>query len=845
MLAILAESALRSLLLGGVVWVGLNLFRVRNPHMHMTSWAMVLLASLSMPLLMHWTTVTVTVDALPVPAAEHFWPAGPSGSPSPEPLYDMLPAERSMVAAARSAPVQALNWLALATTIYTLVAGLLLSRLAIGLYLTWRLARAAKPMREPWTADWSVRVSSVIAGPVTFGSTILLPPQCFDWDVRKRQAVLAHEGAHVANRDFYLLLLASLNRSVFWFSPFAWWHLTRLAELAEIISDATALEVVEDRLSYAEILLDLVQHIRRAPAGIEMARACTVRSRVERILAATTAPAKLGWGKRIGTAAVILPVVIVSAGSIAYRTAPVSSPAQADSAVAATTVRTPQSVAFYSLGRASIFTVSQDGDELFGQVSGQRKLRLAAAGDGTYSYPAPAGPILVAVGRERQPAGPVASQNGRDIAAIRVAELSSQSVEADAGALDSYCGAYHLGLGRVLTITREGERLSAQETGRPKFEVVARGVDAFAGSQDDLVVFLRDGQAKVSQVLLHEPVYGARLAPRVGAVRAKAIEEDYSRRIAAAPDRFRYQTPLPGSKETILRGIDDLQRGAPNYERMSAALAANIRRQASELQAMFKAFGAAESIFFRGVSPGGYDIYGVKFVNGVAEFRILLGTEDKVDDVIFRPDGDNRPGGIAACSEEASLRATAETAPIRVLIYNGSGSDLQLFKLDAEGKRAVFGTIGEEMSFPVTTNVDSPWVIADQSGKCLEIVLPGQQTRFHTVEANGRPGRAAFHRTVPLAGSEAMLRQYIEAVGRGEPDYDRMTSEVAAQTRQQLPFSQAILSRLGVLRAMSFRGVSGLGSDIYIAQFANGSAEWRIGLLKDGTIGRIALGPQY
>src|SRR5215207_2761989 len=117
MLAILAESALRSLLLGGVVWAGLNMFRVRNPHMHMTSWAMVLLASLSMPLLMHWTTVTVTVDALPVPAAEHFWPAGPSGSPSPEPLPDMLAAEHGM-ATARSAPVQALNWLALATMVY-------------------------------------------------------------------------------------------------------------------------------------------------------------------------------------------------------------------------------------------------------------------------------------------------------------------------------------------------------------------------------------------------------------------------------------------------------------------------------------------------------------------------------------------------------------------------------------------------------------------------------------------------------------------------------------------------------------------------------------------------------
>ena len=58
MLAILAESALRSLLLGGIVWIGLNLLRVRNPHLHMTSWLIVLLASLSMPLLMQWATVT-------------------------------------------------------------------------------------------------------------------------------------------------------------------------------------------------------------------------------------------------------------------------------------------------------------------------------------------------------------------------------------------------------------------------------------------------------------------------------------------------------------------------------------------------------------------------------------------------------------------------------------------------------------------------------------------------------------------------------------------------------------------------------------------------------------------
>jgi len=51
MVELLVESALRSLALGGVVWLGLRLLRVRNPHAHMTAWTVVLIASLAMPLL--------------------------------------------------------------------------------------------------------------------------------------------------------------------------------------------------------------------------------------------------------------------------------------------------------------------------------------------------------------------------------------------------------------------------------------------------------------------------------------------------------------------------------------------------------------------------------------------------------------------------------------------------------------------------------------------------------------------------------------------------------------------------------------------------------------------------
>jgi len=259
--------------------------------------------------------------------------------------------------AAPAASHAAFNWLALATVVYAVVAGMMLFRLAIGVYLTWRLARAATLVNESWSGGWRVRVSDLIGGPVTFASTILLPPHYRDWDARKRSAVLAHEGAHVANGDFYILMLATLNRAVFWFSPFAWWQLSRLAELAEVISDARAVEVVEDKCSYAEILLDLVQRVRHAPAGLEMARACTVAARVERILAAAAIPAHLGWRKRAWAAAAILPLVIASAVSVAYSRPTASSVAAPEIAV----TQIPELVSFYSLGRASIFTVSAEG----------------------------------------------------------------------------------------------------------------------------------------------------------------------------------------------------------------------------------------------------------------------------------------------------------------------------------------------------------------------------------------------------------------------------------------------------------------------------------------------------
>src|SRR2546421_10715042 len=113
-----------------------------------------------------------------------------------------------------------------------------------------------------------------------------------------------------------------------------------------------------------------------------MARACTVRTRVEHILDGSVALAIGGWRKRLWTAAATTPVVIVSALTIAYSPPSRSAPVSDGVAGAITVASKSELIDFYAFGAGSIFAVFHDGDHLSGQLTGQRKFRLQAAQDG-------------------------------------------------------------------------------------------------------------------------------------------------------------------------------------------------------------------------------------------------------------------------------------------------------------------------------------------------------------------------------------------------------------------------------------------------------------------------------
>jgi beta-lactamase regulating signal transducer with metallopeptidase domain len=761
MLALLLESALRSLLLGAAVWLGLKFLRVKNPHAHMTAWTLVLVASLVMPALMRLVTVTIP-DAPPAPLAQIIWPApapAPLPEAAPQPAHPIVPAARAaedqvLSPARETAEVavrHAIDWRAVAMAVYALVAGVLLVRLAVGLALTWRLARASRPVRASWAAGIDVRVSEVVGVPVTFGSTILLPAEYVAWNRAKRRAVLTHERAHVAHGDFYVLLLAALNRAVFWFNPFAWWQLVRLAELAEIISDDAALEALEDRPRYAGILLDVAQRRQRAPVALAMARAATVRRRVERILAAREAPARADWRQRMLVAGALLPLVVACAVTIAHGT-----------------------------------------------------------------------PAAL-------PESPAAQLPG----------------DPD---LDRYVGAYQINPWRVFTVTRDADGLSVQYTGQPKSRL-ARGSEAEFAYQAlrARISFAIDGEQPATALILHHDPGGDRRAERIDAAKARVIEDRFARSLTSSPERFRDQAPVPGSKDAVLQLIRELQQGAPDYARMNPLLAEAVRPRAANLQATLTAFGSVDAAFFRGVGPGGYDIYGVKFANGSAELRLSLAADGMIEDFLFRPNGDDTPGDVLACAQETALRPASAGAPIKVSLFNETGAVIRLFELDRAGTRAARASIEDNRGGEILTRVGTPVVVADAAGQCLEVIMPGTHTRFLQMlaQAGEAPRRAPAPRMAPLPGSEETLLRYIDDLGRGAPDYARMTPDIAAATQRNLALDRAILAQLGPVRSVSFRGGGWSGVDIYTVYFANGSADWRIGLVRDGRIGRIALGPQY
>jgi uncharacterized protein (TIGR03435 family) len=144
-----------------------------------------------------------------------------------------------------------------------------------------------------------------------------------------------------------------------------------------------------------------------------------------------------------------------------------------------------------------------------------------------------------------------------------------------------------------------------------------------------------------------------------------------------------------------------------------------------------------------------------------------------------------------------------------------------------------------QISFQLDAQGRASGLVLHQNGR--DIAAPRVDDAKAEQLAEGLKNRV--QQQVAAPGSQHALRQHIQDVASGKPDYGRMSPDLAAATRQQLVGLQRSLTSLGALMSLEFKGVGPQGDDIYQADFEHGSEEWRISLNSDGKIGSASVQP--
>jgi serine-type D-Ala-D-Ala carboxypeptidase/endopeptidase len=200
----------------------------------------------------------------------------------------------------------------------------------------------------------------------------------------------------------------------------------------------------------------------------------------------------------------------------------------------------------------------------------------------------------------------------------------------DTQVLDGYIGHYELTPTAVFAVTRAGGQLYVQLTGQPRAAVYPKSnTEFFYKVVDAQITFETDPQGHASSLILHQGGRDQR-ANRIDDATAKQLEN-------TAAQRFKDQKAFPGSEAAIRREIDEMQRKQPTYERMTPQFAEVARPQAEHIEGLIAGLGTLESVTFKGVGPGGFDIYTLKFEHGSLDWRILLDADGKVAGELVRP----------------------------------------------------------------------------------------------------------------------------------------------------------------------------------------------------------------
>jgi TonB family protein len=280
-------------------------FRLRVPRVSLLYWQALLAACLLLPALQNWKH-PVVVPAHAVSTT----------------MSDVIPAH----ATALPAQPERVLWTAadLIALVFAIGIALRLMWLAVGFLRLRLFLRRSMLLPTESSVDAAstfrigVRarlfVSDEIDSPATFGifdAKVMLPRSFSEMSKACQEAVICHELLHVRRRDWTVILVEELIRSIFWFHPGVWWLLARIHLSREQWIDYEVVRLTGERDPYLNSLLEIARS-RGRPKAVPAPLFLRERHLVERVALLL----KEASMNRLRLAFSIVGIVVLLAGTV-------------------------------------------------------------------------------------------------------------------------------------------------------------------------------------------------------------------------------------------------------------------------------------------------------------------------------------------------------------------------------------------------------------------------------------------------------------------------------------------------------------------------------------------------
>lgn len=247
----------------------------------------------------------------------------------PEQLFEPAGATSGTGATGWGLPVAA--WLALAWAAGAL---LLLARFVLHLIRIRLVTRRAAPAGGALSAaarraeaalgvsGVRVMLSDTPGVPLTWGvrrPVILLPTEARDWPEELQRAVVHHEMAHVARRDYLGLVAMEIARALHWPNPLVWHLLNKARMDQERACDDAAIRSGIAASDYARHLVAVARSFSLGSAGplaaLPIVRGSTLRTRVHAVMRREASRRPATAGTVLGSLLLVGALAVPVAGS--------------------------------------------------------------------------------------------------------------------------------------------------------------------------------------------------------------------------------------------------------------------------------------------------------------------------------------------------------------------------------------------------------------------------------------------------------------------------------------------------------------------------------------------------